>query len=139
MSWLGFGEMRFPDPHSTDPSVSLATLLNHRLDVLRVSKHFDVDLEGVIRDRKRAGGYTEIRNMSEEELLDLSHKMADDLSASKLSDYRFKGLTNEQALVVVSHIKDEMPAFVDEYVRLPGEDEGPRLVVLSRSEDATVD
>ena len=35
----------------------------------------------------------------------------------------FKGLSDEQALVVVSHVKEEIPACVNEYLRLPGEDE----------------
>ncbi|KIW12844.1 hypothetical protein PV08_08031 [Exophiala spinifera] len=35
----------------------------------------------------------------------------------------FKGLKPTQALVVVSHVKEEIPPVVDEWLRLPGEDE----------------
>jgi len=35
----------------------------------------------------------------------------------------FAGLTPSQALVVVSHVKEEIPDCVDEWLRLPGEEE----------------
>ncbi|KPI39001.1 putative ABC transporter ATP-binding protein [Cyphellophora attinorum] len=35
----------------------------------------------------------------------------------------YNGLTDKQALVVVSHIKEEVPAMCDEFIRLPGEEE----------------
>ncbi|KAJ9602676.1 hypothetical protein H2200_012870 [Cladophialophora chaetospira] len=35
----------------------------------------------------------------------------------------FAGLTDQQALVVVSHVKEEIPDCVDEWLRLPGEEE----------------
>ncbi|KIW64087.1 hypothetical protein PV04_09045 [Phialophora macrospora] len=35
----------------------------------------------------------------------------------------FQGLTDQQALVVVSHVKEEIPDCVDEWLRLPGEEE----------------
>jgi ABC-type molybdenum transport system ATPase subunit/photorepair protein PhrA len=35
----------------------------------------------------------------------------------------FRGLTDQQALVVVSHVKEEIPDCVDEWLRLPGEEE----------------
>ncbi|OCT44787.1 ABC transporter domain containing protein [Cladophialophora carrionii] len=35
----------------------------------------------------------------------------------------FRGLTDRQALVVVSHVKEEIPDCVDEWLRLPGEEE----------------
>ncbi|EXJ55557.1 hypothetical protein A1O7_08485 [Cladophialophora yegresii CBS 114405] len=35
----------------------------------------------------------------------------------------FLGLTDQQALVVVSHVKEEIPDCVDEWLRLPGEEE----------------
>ncbi|RMZ87708.1 hypothetical protein DV736_g5065, partial [Chaetothyriales sp. CBS 134916] len=123
MAWLEFGETRFSIGHASDPSASATTIPNHRLDVLRLSKRFDVDIETLIRNRKRSGGYSEVRNMSREELLDASDNAALDSQFSELSDYRFKGLTDKQAVIVVSHVKEEIPAFVDEYVRLPGQDE----------------
>lgn len=38
-------------------------------------------------------------------------------------DVAFHGLTDQQALVVVSHVKEEIPDCVDEWLRLPGEEE----------------
>ncbi|KIV93837.1 hypothetical protein PV10_05022 [Exophiala mesophila] len=38
-------------------------------------------------------------------------------------EHVFNGLTPAQALVVVSHVKEEIPPMVDEWLRLPGEDE----------------
>ena len=35
----------------------------------------------------------------------------------------YKGLNSKQALVVVSHVKEEIPPVVDEWLRLPGEEE----------------
>jgi len=37
--------------------------------------------------------------------------------------YRFQGLEDTQAMVVFSHIKEEIPTTVDEWVRLPSEEE----------------
>ena len=37
--------------------------------------------------------------------------------------YRNLGLSDKQALVVVSHVREEVPGVVDEYLRLPGEEE----------------
>ncbi|OAP57344.1 hypothetical protein AYL99_08082 [Fonsecaea erecta] len=39
------------------------------------------------------------------------------------TNVRFPGLTPAQALVVVSHVKEEIPDCVDEWLRLPGEEE----------------
>ena len=55
MSWLEFGETRLSNPPNANASAPAATLPNHRLDVLRVAKYFDADLEVVIRNRKRVG------------------------------------------------------------------------------------
>ena len=35
----------------------------------------------------------------------------------------FSGMSKEQALIVVSHVREEIPVCVNEYVRLPGEEE----------------
>jgi ABC-type molybdenum transport system ATPase subunit/photorepair protein PhrA len=44
-------------------------------------------------------------------------------SSKRTSITRFSGLNESQALIVVSHIKEEIPDMVDSWVRLPGEDE----------------
>jgi ABC-type molybdenum transport system ATPase subunit/photorepair protein PhrA len=38
-------------------------------------------------------------------------------------DCAFEGLNSQQALIVVSHVREEIPGMVNEYVRLPGEEE----------------
>ncbi|KIW33969.1 uncharacterized protein PV07_00780 [Cladophialophora immunda] len=45
------------------------------------------------------------------------------VSDARGENVRFPGLTPSQALVVVSHVKEEIPDCVDEWLRLPGEDE----------------
>lgn len=44
-------------------------------------------------------------------------------SAQATSEPHFPGLTPSQALVVVSHVKEEIPGVVNEWLRLPGEEE----------------
>ena len=44
-----------------------------------------------------------------------------DLAARR--GYTFTGLSDRQALVVVSHVRQEIPPNIDEWVRLPGEEE----------------
>jgi ABC-type molybdenum transport system ATPase subunit/photorepair protein PhrA len=44
-------------------------------------------------------------------------------SAEAEAETKYVGLTASQALVVVSHVREEIPPVVDEWVRLPGEDE----------------
>ena len=41
----------------------------------------------------------------------------------KRKSYRFMGLEDTQAMVVVSHIKEEVPGMVDQWIRLPSEEE----------------
>jgi hypothetical protein len=36
---------------------------------------------------------------------------------------RFTGLSDKQALVVVNHVREEVPGIVNEWLRLPGEEE----------------
>ncbi len=49
-------------------------------------------------------------------------KSNSDSNADSDSD-KFRGLNPNQALVVVSHVKEEIPPVVDEWLRLPGEEE----------------
>lgn len=45
------------------------------------------------------------------------------LSEMGESNFLASGITSHQALVVVSHVREEVPGVVDEWVRLPGEEE----------------
>ena len=54
---------------------------------------------------------------------------------------QFPGLTNRQALVVVSHVREEVPPCIDEFVRLPSEEEATengRTVELGRSDHGEI-
>jgi ABC-type molybdenum transport system ATPase subunit/photorepair protein PhrA len=69
-------------------------------------------------------GYTskgkDLQGMTREELL----RTADlDTEKEDISGYRFTGLNDKQALVVVSHVREEIPGIVNEWLRLPGEEE----------------
>ncbi|KAL9625152.1 MAG: hypothetical protein Q9160_000553 [Pyrenula sp. 1 TL-2023] len=51
------------------------------------------------------------------------HRKFAPISEIEPSNYRFTGLTSDQALIVVSHVKEEIPPCVGEWLRLPGEEE----------------
>lgn len=54
---------------------------------------------------------------------------------------QFPGLTDQQALVVVSHVREEVPSCIDEFVRLPSEEEATengRTVELGRSDHGEI-
>lgn len=63
-------------------------------------------------------------------------------SATTSSDNTtFHGLTPRQALVVVSHVREEIPDIVNEYIRLAGEEEfaeDGRGVEMGRCEDGAL-
>ena len=55
--------------------------------------------------------------------------------------YAFHGLSNEQALIVVSHVREEIPDLVNEYIRLPGEEEVSeqgRSIEMGRCDDGSL-
>lgn len=56
----------------------------------------------------------------------------------KLDDgVSFPGLTGQQALVVVSHVREEVPSCITEYVRLPSEEEATEMgkpILVGKSE-----
>ena len=53
----------------------------------------------------------------------------------------FPGLADRQALVVVSHVRDEVPGCINEYVRLPSEEEAMdlgRTILIGKSEHGEI-
>jgi ABC-type molybdenum transport system ATPase subunit/photorepair protein PhrA len=44
-------------------------------------------------------------------------------NVDKGKTYRFSGLKDSQAMIVVSHVKEEVPGMVDQWMRLPSEEE----------------
>jgi ABC-type molybdenum transport system ATPase subunit/photorepair protein PhrA len=87
-------------------------------------------------------GYTskrkDLQRMTRGELL----RTADmDAEKEDISGYRFTGLNDKQALVVVSHVREEIPGIVNEWLRLPGEEEiveEGRGVEMGRCDDGSI-
>ena len=123
MCWLEHGQTAFLDTHTKSNLGEPTIVRNHRNDVVRIVHRLDLDLKEVIRNRKTEGYYADLRSKNWDELLELSDSAKDDQKLTELAEYRFRGLTDKQALVVVSHVKEEIPPVVNEYVRLPGEEE----------------
>lgn len=53
----------------------------------------------------------------------LEHGNTGTSASAQSEEASYPGLTPQQALVVVSHVKEEIPDMVDEWIRLPGEEE----------------
>ena len=123
MCWLEYGQTAFLDTHTKSKVGEPAIVRNHRSDIARIVHKLDLDLKEVIRNRKIEGYYADLRSKTWDELLELSDSVKDDQKLTEPAKHRFRGLTDKQALVVVSHVKEEIPPVVDEYVRLPGEEE----------------
>lgn len=104
---------------------------NHRVDVERITAASELDMDKLIRGGRRVETkYSEILDRSKDELIQQSEEIGAEVEQGSRRmlnadpvDYRFKGLTDRQAMVVVSHVKEEVPDVCDQWVRLPGEDE----------------
>jgi ABC-type molybdenum transport system ATPase subunit/photorepair protein PhrA len=113
----------------------LVRVPNMRLVVERILAYHNVSLPVTL-------GYTskgkDLQGMTREKLLE-----AADMAAEKGDDlgYRFTGLNDKQALVVVSHVREEIPGIVNEWLRLPGEEEvveEGRGVEMGRCDDGSI-
>ena len=139
MCWLTYGEMKFL---SKKTGQWYATEVhNNRLDIFRIAHKLDLGVPEIVKGRASSGLYPKVRQMGKEELLQISRDMEDNPADSTLDGWKFQGLTKEQALVVVSHVKEEIPAMVNEYVRLPGEEEvaeSGRGVELGRCDNGVI-
>ena len=121
MCWLTFGERKFL---KKSPKQRVAIEVdNCRLDILRIAHKLELDVAKLVKGRDSLGWYKSLRSMDKAELLKISDEAETNPQDSTLDGWRFEGLTDDQALVVVSHVKEEIPTMVDEYVRLPGEEE----------------
>lgn len=138
MAFLEYGETKFlfdmPDldvvryGHSIqfDPPPRESTSLrsNTRVALNLLLKKNNLELNTVIHNRNF--NLTSIRKKTKEQLIAEAEEYYQTHAVDALSDdqdFRFKGLTEKQAMVVVSHIKEEVPDLCDEFVRLPGEEE----------------
>ena len=121
MCWLTYGETRFLKKESRQ--IAPVEVPNHRLHILRIAQRQGLVVHDIVKGRAATAPYVKLRKMSTEELLQISNDVDDSPKDSALDGWKFQGLTSDQALVVVSHVKEEIPATVNEYVRLPGEEE----------------
>lgn len=84
------------------------------------------------RNRRKVG---HLKGMRQDELI------AKAVHKRPTEEYAFKGLNSQQALIVVSHVREEIPDMVNEYVRLPGEEEiseQGRSVEMGRCDDGSI-
>lgn len=102
---------------------------NHRVDVERVVASIRRDDHGDEALGKSASSQSKTLKASKNKLLSQSAKIGAELRDggwshySDVPHYRFTGLTDKQALVVVSHVKEEVPHVCDQWLRLPSEEE----------------
>jgi ABC-type molybdenum transport system ATPase subunit/photorepair protein PhrA len=141
MCWMKYGESRFlVNPKGAERT----TVPNHQLDVLRIGSHFGFPAHEALLGSGSAKLHDrmEVQRMSKEDLLQISKsEIGKTGSTWHLDGWKFEGLTKDQAMVVVSHVKEEIPDTVNEYVRLPGEEEVAetgRGVELGRCDDGSI-
>lgn len=108
---------------------------NMRLIVEHILAYHNVSLLVALSSTSKG---KDLQRMTREELL-----KAADMNAEKedISGYRFTGLNDKQALVVVSHVREEIPGIVSEWLRLPGEEEvveEGRGVEMGRCDDGSI-
>lgn len=90
-------------------------------------------INALTRRRLNVGEYKEYDRMpsdkspngrsSEAHTSELKNENLPQENSAAKTDVRFTGLTKDQALIVVSHVKEEIPRCVTEWLRLPGEEE----------------
>lgn len=102
--------------------------LNHRHRIEQICQISGIAPEHLLRDR---GTLPEnireiIDNLKGMTAMQLDQMTSNLLGADEDGNgkgYMFTGLKPKQALIVVSHVREEIPVVVNEYVRLPGEEE----------------
>lgn len=137
MCFLEHGETMFLQRRKAGvehgPSL-LVRVPNMRLAVEHLLAYCDMSLSTALGLSVKA---KELQDMTREELLE-----AAELEAGKkgVSGYRFTGLSDKQALVVVSHVREEIPGIVNEWLRLPGEEETieGRGVEMGKCDDGSI-
>ena len=95
---------------------------NSSLDVQNLCRARGIEVHDLVVDREALSSDSKkkvdhLRKMTVDQLI----AMAGD--SVHTSDYSFTGVDAGQALIVVSHVREEIPDIVNEYVRLPGQDE----------------
>lgn len=112
---------------------------NKRVDVEKICREMNITVDDLLGEEKlttETGRIVhELRRLTHDQLVD----MAD--SNNPPSDYAFTGLSSQQALIVVSHVREEIPDVVNEYMRLPGEEEVSeqgKTIEMGKCEDGSI-
>lgn len=145
MCWLEHGETMFlqsPD-RSGEGSFEAIKVPNNRHHVLRVAAKFNLNINDMYQSNtnNKTSLNIDINHLSEEEIHEISAEMSKLPEIDDVGRQRFTGFGPNQAMVVVSHVKEEIPAIVDEYIRLPGEDEvleSNRPVEMGRCDNGSI-
>ena len=133
MCFLEYGETMFLQRRRTSAGHDGSQLIrvpNMRLTVEHILAYHNVSLSAAFGHTNKA---KDLQGMTRKELLE-----AADMEG--VSRYRFTGLNDKQALVVVSHVREEIPGVVNEWLRLPGEEEVTegRGVEMGRCDDGSI-
>jgi ABC-type molybdenum transport system ATPase subunit/photorepair protein PhrA len=107
---------------SVEEKSSLEIEKNSRCDIDMICRKMSIKVDDLLAEQEvtspdARARVDHLRSMS---LTQLNAMVVDE---NDLSGYTFTGLNTRQALVVVSHVREEIPDVVNEYVRLPGEEE----------------
>jgi ABC-type molybdenum transport system ATPase subunit/photorepair protein PhrA len=113
---------------------------NHRAAVDTICRDVGITADELLVGKKR------LRHSARSKVYHLRTKIQDELKAmaadkSHSLGYAFRGLKITQALIVVSHAREEIPELVNEYVRLPGEEEvieQGRSIEMGRCENGSI-
>ncbi len=122
----------------------LRSMLNRRFDVEIICHGSGITVDDLLAAKEtltheKRETLNHLRRMTPNQLTALAVKKRP--SSGPPSGYAFTGLSSEQALVVVSHVREEIPDMVNEYMRLPGEEEVSeqgRSVELGRCEGGSI-
>ena len=139
----------------------MVKVTNMRRTVERVCKTYDIDVAELGKGRLSSWPYKVVQKCGWEELMETAEtglgrpvhptngrgnkRPKDNVPRRGLEEmqreYRFRGLSQKQAMVVVSHVREEVPGVVDEWLRLPGEEEvveSGRTVEMGRCDDGSI-
>lgn len=131
MLWLEHGQTRF-EKHKVFENISSYTKRRSEIRVMENQRHvFDAMCRELdLHEEKcmenwlfRKPGSPLLRRIREIREDGELASVAAGWKVDKEKTYRFSGLRDWQAMVVVSHVKEEVPGVVDQWMRLPSEEE----------------
>ena len=113
----------------TEEKSAWKVIRNRRFDLEKICRNMSIKVDDLLVGKKKVS--LEVRERVDH-LRSMNATQLDAMVTDEdsLSERAFTGLTPRQALVVVSHVREEVPDVVNEYVRLPGEEE---VIEQSRS------